>query len=224
MIAVIADDLTGAAELGGIGVRNGLRTELRIDVPAAAQTDVFAGADGAIAELLVIAGDSRSKGQAAAVEEMQSLTRQLRGLRPEWIYKKTDSVLRGHVLAEIKAHLSVLGLEGALLVPANPALGRTIRWGRYYLHDKPIHESAFSIDPEFPIRSSDVQEMLRTRQQPVQVRRPEEELPVRGIVVGEVRDEADLQRWAQRLPYRMLAAGAAGFFRALLEARVCRGE
>src|SRR6185437_7979141 len=82
------------------------------------------------------------------------------------------------------------------------------------------HESAFSIDPEFPILSSDVQEMLRTRQQPVQVRRPEEELPVRGIIVGEVHDESDLRRWAQRLPYRMLAAGAAGFFRALLEARV----
>src|SRR5579872_7468068 len=111
MIAVLADDLTGAAELGGIGVRHGLRTELCLAVPVETAAD-----------LLVIAGDSRSKGQAAAVEEMQSLTRQLRNLRPEWIYKKTDSVLRGHVLAEIKAHMPVLGLEGALLVPANPAL------------------------------------------------------------------------------------------------------
>src|ERR1700761_4620702 len=139
MIAVIADDLTGAAELGGIGLRYGLRTEIRTSVGTAA------GAD-----LLVIAADSRSKSEAAAVEEMTTITRQLRLLQPGWIYKKTDSVLRGHVIAELKAHLQALDFQSALMVPANPALGRTIRDGHYYLNGEPIHESSFSADPEFP--------------------------------------------------------------------------
>ena len=208
MIAVIADDLTGAAELGGIGLRHGLRTEIRTIVPQ--RTD---------AELLVIAADSRSKPEAAAIDEMSAITRALKSAQPEWIYKKTDSVLRGHVIAELKAHLDILGLESALLIPANPILGRTIRDGHYYLNGKPIHHSAFSIDPEFPIYSADIQDMLHTRPDPVQFRRPDEELPVRGVVVGEVNDLADLQTWAHRLPAHTLAAGAAGFFSALLDRR-----
>jgi uncharacterized protein YgbK (DUF1537 family) len=216
MIAVIADDLTGAAELGGIGLRHGLKTEIRTSLASSA-----ASRPGEVrADLLIIAADSRSKPQPAAIEEMTTITRALKLLKPAWIYKKTDSVLRGHVIAELNVHLDVLGLAGALLIPANPHLGRTIRDGHYYLHDKPIHHSAFSVDPEFPIHSSDVRDMLLTREQPVQVRKPREELPVRGVVVGEVHDAADLGSWAGRLPPQTLPAGAAGFFSALLDVRV----
>jgi len=216
MIAVVADDLTGAAELGGIGLRHGLRTEIHTNI-AQLTTGVLAGrAAGDMPDLLVIAADSRSKTEPAAIEEMTTITRALRTLQPQWVYKKTDSVLRGHVIAELKVHLQILGLQSALLIPANPTLGRTIRDGHYYLNGKPIHHSAFSIDPEFPIYSADIQDMLHTRQQPVPVKKTDAELPVRGIIVGEVHDLADLQTWARRLPGHTLAAGAAGFFSALL--------
>ena len=208
MIAVIADDLTGAAELGGIGLRHGLKTEISTVVPSATTAD-----------LLVIAADSRSKEETAAVDEMTNLTRQLRSLQPKWVYKKTDSVLRGHVIAEINAHLQALDLQSALLVPANPYLGRTIRDGKYYLDGQPIHKSAFSIDPEFPIGSSDLKDMLRA---PAHVRKTTEELPTEGIVVGEVQENADLESWARRISPGTLAAGAAGFFSALLDARVSK--
>lgn len=218
MIAVIADDLTGAAELGGIGLRHGLKTEIRTVVPEHAR----AGNAGRLPtdnapDLLVIAADSRSKPEAAAIEEMTTITRALKTLQPEWVYKKTDSVLRGHVIAELNIHLEILGLGSALLIPANPILGRTIRDGHYYLNGKPIHHSAFSIDPEFPIYSSDIQDMLHTGHDPVLLRKQDEELPARGIIVGEVNDLADLQTWAHRLPAHTLAAGAAGFFSALLD-------
>jgi len=206
MIAVIADDLTGAAELGGIGLRHGLHTEIHTVVPEHTAVD-----------LLIIAADSRSKPEPAAIEEMTTITRALNLLQPQWIYKKTDSVLRGHVIAELKTHLDILGLGLALLIPANPILGRTIRDGRYYLNGEPIHHSAFSIDPEFPIYSSDIRDMLHTQRVPVQLRKPKEELPGTGIVVGEVNDLTDLQTWAHRLPAYTLAAGAAGFFSALLD-------
>jgi uncharacterized protein YgbK (DUF1537 family) len=206
MIAVIADDMTGAAELGGIGLRHGLKTEIRLSVGG--QTD---------ADLLVIAADSRSKDQPAAVEEMTRITRELRLLTPTWIYKKTDSVLRGHVIAELKTHLQVLDCRLALLIPANPSLGRTIHDGRYYLNAQPVDQSSFSADPEFPIHSSEIQDMLRTRDQPVPIRKPGDELPVRGIVVGEVQSIEDLQRWAMCIPPKTLVAGAAGFFSAILD-------
>ncbi|HEY4334894.1 MAG TPA: four-carbon acid sugar kinase family protein, partial [Puia sp.] len=208
MIAVIADDLTGAAELGGIGLRHGLTTEVRTTVGAATKAD-----------LLVIAADSRSKPEQAAIEEMTRITRSLRTLKPEFIYKKTDSVLRGHVLAELKTHLQVLDWQLALLVPANPSLGRTIRDGHYYLNDKPIHQSSFSIDPEFPILDSDVQSMLHTKDQPLPIRKPSGKLPVRGIVVGEAQSVDDLRQWAEKIPPNTLPAGAAGFFSSILDTR-----
>ena len=210
MIAVIADDLTGAAELGGIGIRHGLVTEISMTVNTATDAD-----------LLVIAADTRSMGEAAAVEEMSVITRQLRPLRPEWIYKKVDSVLRGHIVAEINAQLKVLGWSSALLAPANPALGRTIRDGHYYVNETPVHETSFSADPEFAIRSSDVREMLRAV---VAIRKEVEELPGAGIVVGEVRDGEDLMRWAGRSGPGMLTAGGSGFFSALLSVRQVKGR
>jgi uncharacterized protein YgbK (DUF1537 family) len=219
MIAVIADDFTGAAELGGIGLRHGLMTEVSRIVPAATDAD-----------LLVIAADTRSKGEAAAVEDMLRITQQLKRLKPDWIYKKTDSVLRGHVVAELRAHLDVLGFASALLIPANPAFGRTIVDGHYFLNGIPVHQSAFSIDPEFPVSSSDVRDMLRAPG--VEVKKLTEPLPGAGIIVGEVRSVDDLRAWAARVAGvgtgggpavgagsgpGVLLAGASGFFSALLD-------
>src|SRR5882757_10096749 len=41
MIAVIADDLTGAAELGGIGLRYGLSVEVNMDVNLSTKADLL---------------------------------------------------------------------------------------------------------------------------------------------------------------------------------------
>ncbi len=144
MIAVIADDFTGAAELGGIGLRYGLSVEINTAVHPATKAD-----------LLIIAADTRSTGEAAAVKEMETITQALVQLKlPVLIYKKTDSVLRGHIIAEITAQLETLGLTKALLVAANPALGRTIIDGVYLLNGQPIHTAAaFPPIPNFPLQA-----------------------------------------------------------------------
>jgi uncharacterized protein YgbK (DUF1537 family) len=206
MIAVIADDLTGAAELGGVGLRHGMMTEVRRGVPPA-----FDGG------LLVIATDTRSGPVGAAVVEMRSITAGVLGLGPEWVYKKTDSVLRGHVVAELRVQMEVLGFRRVLLVPANPILGRTIVNGHYFLNGVPVNESSFATDPDFPVVSSDVQEMLGDAS--VVVCRLGEELPATGIVVGEVGSVDDLAVWARAVEPGMLLAGASGFFDALLSLR-----
>jgi uncharacterized protein YgbK (DUF1537 family) len=110
----------------------------------------------------------------------------------------------------------VLGLSRALLIPANPALGRTIHAGHYFLSGEPVHHSAFSVDPDFPVTSSDLQDMLHVRQAPAAVRKLSEELPDDGIVVGEVETTGDLADWAGRVDPGTFLAGASGFFSALL--------
>ncbi|HEY6899530.1 MAG TPA: four-carbon acid sugar kinase family protein, partial [Puia sp.] len=196
MIVVIADDFTGAAELGGIGLRHGLRTEVCVEVPVEVN-------DGL--ELLVVATDTRSKAVSAAVADMLEVTRQVLRLAPEFVYKKTDSVLRGHVVAELKVHMGVLGMKQTLLVPATPVLGRVVRHGHYFVNGIPVHETSFAEDPEFPVRSNDVKVMLGGG--------------AAEIVVGDAETPEDLWDWAGKVGPGVLAAGAASFFSAILDRR-----
>src|ERR1700748_1065595 len=115
MIIVIADDFTGAAELGGIGLRYNLKVEVNTRVNLQSKAD-----------LLVIATDTRSMAKDDAVAEMEKVTEEIVKLNPTLIFKKVDSVLRGYVAEELLAHISKLSHSRALLVPANPGLGRTI--------------------------------------------------------------------------------------------------
>jgi len=213
MIAVIADDFTGAAELAGIGLRYRLSVEVSMTVNGATQAD-----------LLVIAADTRSADEATAVAEMEAITKALLLLQPALVFKKTDSVLRGHIVAEINAQLQLLQLPRALLVAANPALGRTIDNGVYFLQEQPVHLSSFSSDPEFAITSSNIHDMLRVRKDAVQVRKPTDVLPETGIIAGEVSNSDHIKAWAGRIDTHTLPAGGSGFFTAILDELQVKGN
>src|SRR6266567_3584454 len=121
MIGVIADDLTGASEIGGIGLRHGLKAEI-----------ILRGKFPPGADLLCIDTDSRSCSPREAARRAAAAARKLRIAGAAWIYKKVDSVLRGNVVAEVQAIRQALELRSALLVPANPCFGRIIRDGHYF--------------------------------------------------------------------------------------------
>lgn len=207
MIAAIADDFTGAAELGGVGFRHGLSSEVH----------TAPGLDST-AELVVVDTDSRGGGLVAARDRAAAAGQWLRARRPELAYKKVDSVLRGWVRAELEALLEALPAARALVVSANPSLGRVVREGRCLIDGWPIEQTEFARDPDHPVRSSNVLDMMgASGSEPVFVRRLDEPLPPRGITVGEASSREDVLAWARRLPEDTLAAGAAEFFHALLE-------
>ncbi|GAB3955095.1 four-carbon acid sugar kinase family protein [Spirosoma harenae] len=205
MIAVIADDLTGAAELAGIGMTYGLTVELAMAVNPQSKAD-----------LLVIATDARSVSESEAVQEMTEVSTALRAIKPQLIFKKVDSVLRGHVVAETSAQLKVLGFAKALIVPANPALGRILIDGHYYVQGMLIHETHFSKDPEFPITESNVMKRMAVNNVPISVQPPTTLLLRQGITIGEVGTQGDLNWWATRIDRQTLPVGGAGFFTAIL--------
>src|SRR5262245_26364208 len=86
MIGVIADDLTGAAELAAVGFRHGLKSEILID-----------GKPSGAPNLCCLDTDSRSCPLAEAAQRAADAARTLTNAGAKWIYKKTDSVLRGNV-------------------------------------------------------------------------------------------------------------------------------
>jgi uncharacterized protein YgbK (DUF1537 family) len=206
MIVVIADDLTGAAELGGLALRYNLVTEITNRIDTATQAD-----------LLIVATDTRSSSREEAERITAEVSKDLLKLKPSLIYKKTDSVLRGHVLAEINVQKAMLGLDRALIVAGNPGLGRTVVDGIYLMNSTPVHLSSFSEDPEFPIRSSSIEKMLRSAKGEITVLKHREPMPGKGIIVGEAMEASDLAAWCQLIDGHTLLAGAAEFFTAILE-------
>ncbi|WP_338875285.1 four-carbon acid sugar kinase family protein [Spirosoma sp. SC4-14] len=213
MLAVIADDLTGAAELAGIGITYGMAVELVIG----RHPDSINPQSNA--DLLVVSTDARSVPEAEAVQEMTGVSAAIRTMKPDLIFKKVDSVLRGHVVAETSAQLTVLGLKRALIVPANPALGRILIDGHYYVQGQLIHQTHFSKDPEFPITKSNVLKRLAVNDARVIVQSPTAPMLQSGIIIGEVGTQGDLLTWASRLDEHTLPGGGSGFFTAILESR-----
>ena len=205
MIVVIADDITGAAEMAGIALRYGQNVVVSDEVNTNYNADV-----------LVIYTNTRSMSKKEAVNVMEGLTEKAMLLQPSLFYKKTDSVLRGYIIPEMKAQMKAMNVDKGLLVPANPSLGRVIRNGKYYVNNQLIHQTAFSHDPEFPIKTSDVAEMLPGEDVEVKVLSKNESLLKNGISVGEAASSDDISQWATYHHKSVLPAGGACFFNAIL--------
>ena len=175
MIGVIADDLTGAAELGAIGLRHGLRAEI-----------VRKGQPSGKSDLVCVDTDSRSCASHEAGKRAAAAAKLLRAAGAQWIYKKVDSVLRGQVTAEVEAVMGQLQLNRALLLPANPSLGRVIRDGQYFVRGKPIHKTEFARDPEYPRRVPQVLRLLKVPETfAIRMSNGDRSLAAGTIVVGE---------------------------------------
>jgi uncharacterized protein YgbK (DUF1537 family) len=218
MIGVIADDLSGAAEIGAIGLRFGLRAEILLDSKLRLNRS-----RRNISDLICIDTDSRSCPPNEAAHRAAIAAKTLRKAGAKWIYKKVDSVLRGNVLAEIRAIAQTISKNGAanvLLHPANPSLGRTIRDGKYFVRGKLIHKTEFARDPAHPRWTADVCALLdRNGAEDIRVGKSRGHLPNAGIAICESASSRDVKRWAERADAASLPAGGGEFFAALLAVR-----
>ena len=132
LIAILADDLTGAADTaaGMLGAGRPLVTWPR--------------SDGAIAwhdedRIVSIDAGTRQATPAEAANRIRDLAVLFRTAGFAHLYKKVDSTLRGHIGVEVKA-----ALEGwrqgslAVVAPAFPAMGRTTVDGRQRVGDTAV--------------------------------------------------------------------------------------
>jgi uncharacterized protein YgbK (DUF1537 family) len=209
-LIVLADDLTGAAEVAAIAHEAGLRAVVLTTVPPAPVD----------ADVVVVDTDTRLARPAGAARRVQAWTRRLRAWPHAGVFKKTDSVLRGCVRAELKATAEALGCRRTLLVAGNPSLGRVIRGGLCYVDGRPIDRTTFARDPHHPRRSPAVANLLGTRAEAITAGcTPDASLPRTGLIVGDHRTVRDSTDWVRVLDAHTLPAGGADFFRAWLRAQ-----
>lgn len=153
-VAVVADDITGANDIGLMFAKNGLNTAV---IPFDTHTSAadFTGLDVA-----VLNTDSRFDTPAAAAGKVRRATELLQSSAFDLYFNKTCSVFRGNIGAELDAMQSALGERCSMVVLGFPKLGRTTAGGVHYLNGTRLDQSPFVDDPIHPATEADLRRIL----------------------------------------------------------------
>jgi uncharacterized protein YgbK (DUF1537 family) len=215
-VAIIADDLTGAADTGVQLARAGYRSAVAFrDAPIPPAEDLDA---------VALDTDSRAMPAGFAAKRVVDAGHAVR--EASIVYKKLDSTLRGPVAAELAAALESTGRHHAVVAPAFPSAGRTTVEGVQLVRGVPVHETEAKNDPRTPVREGHIPTLLATSfpsarslrvedlADPTAVRRTLEDS--RCVVADATRDE-DLEALVRAVPdpSEVLWAGSAGLALAL---------
>jgi uncharacterized protein YgbK (DUF1537 family) len=209
MIVVIADDFSGAAEIAGIAWRYGLKTVIQTEMDLSTEVDV-----------IVVDTNSRSMNEDDAGNINRSISNTLNRSNIEWVFKKTDSVLRGHIIHEIESLNNGLKKEKVLLIANNPSSGRIIRNKKYYIDDMELNRTDFGHDPDFPAQSSKIGDILGpSKSLPIRFINSLSGLEGKGVFVPDLVKPEELTQWAFSLNNDILPAGGSDFFEAILNTK-----
>tara|TARA_R110002051_G_scaffold149164_1_gene221706 strand:+ start:764 stop:1921 length:1158 start_codon:yes stop_codon:yes gene_type:complete len=209
MITVIADDLTGAAEIAGICLHYGLGVSFGIDKIPEKQTTIN-----------VIATDTRSKDEDEAYETHFHLAEDVISKSKNIIFKKCDSVLRGHVLIELLALADAANKNKIFLQPSNPKSNRFIKDAFYYINDILIENTGFANDPDFPAKTSSVKKRILNnvaKQHTLEVHTGDfKEINTKGLFIPDCDSVEALSECLNLYQKDMIIAGSAAFFEQFL--------
>ncbi len=163
LLGVLDDDPTGSQAVHDVQVVTVL------------EEDAYAAAFGGPAATCFVLTNTRSLDEPAAVDMNDLAARGLiataerTGARVQLI-SRSDSTLRGHVMAEVAAlqsvrrDLSGRGFDGVLLVPAFLEAGRVtaadVHWARIGGDLLPVGETEFARDSAFGYRASDLRDFV----------------------------------------------------------------
>lgn len=168
-LLIVADDLTGALDTGVQLARLGADTRVRF------YTGPGTVRGGGSTGTLVVDTESRHLPPTRAAEIVEELVREALEAGAAFVYKKTDSALRGNLGPELMAAARAAGVRPVPFLPAWPENGRTTLAGVHYVNDVPLAETDFAADVLNPITSSRVVEILSAQ----------ERLDVRTVAAGE---------------------------------------
>ncbi|WP_261301372.1 four-carbon acid sugar kinase family protein [Paenibacillus andongensis] len=159
MIGIIADDITGANDIGIMYAKANISTHVY-------PMEAWTGRDqsyGGYPEVLVLDTHSRLDTPDDAYTKVYQMTKRLQEAGCERFINKTCSVFRGNIGAEFDAMLDALEASFGIVVLGFPKNGRTTLNGIHYVHGKKLEESEFRNDPVHPMRSSNLVDILQSQ-------------------------------------------------------------
>ncbi|GGD29405.1 four-carbon acid sugar kinase family protein [Aureimonas glaciei] len=132
---IVADDLTGALDTAGSLASPSQPFEVPLgDAPPRGTR-------------IALDTDSRDLGEDEAGQRVARAIEAFAGRDGALVFKKIDSVMRGHPVAETVAALRAGRFDRVLVAPAFPALGRVTRNGRQFVLGT---EGAWAVGPSLP--------------------------------------------------------------------------
>jgi len=158
-IAIIADDLTGAADTAAAFARAGRPVPVSLN-----EKPVLS--EGAAA--FAVTTESRAASVEAASDVTAAAARGALAAGAGIIYKKVDSNLRGNIGAELAALHEVAG-RPIVLAPAFPARGRTTENGVVLIGGVPASETEMARDAEAPLLHSGIAEIIHSQRPGLEV-------------------------------------------------------
>ena len=153
---VIADDITGANDIGIMYAKAGLETVVyshdKLDTQEA-WTDA----------VTVIDTNSRFCTYEEAYRRVYSAVKLFHKHEVDQFIDKQCSVFRGNIGAEFDAMLDALEEEFAIVVLGFPDNGRTTLHGIHYVHGSKLEDSQFRNDPVHPMKQSNLVDILQAQ-------------------------------------------------------------
>lgn len=157
MYFLFADDLTGACDAGVTFA------EVGTTVDVALSTSSLSGAN-LLDERQMLAINSCSRnlsGQDAKTAINNIVDVLLLRFKPDFVYKKIDSTMRGNVGEEIDILSTKLGINTVFITPAAPEHGRIVRNGQLFVNGQSLEKTNFAHDPLAPVATSSLVELLK---------------------------------------------------------------
>lgn len=145
--AIIADDLTGANDSAASFAAAGLKTCVAFSDYGALPSDCAV----AVADT-----ESRDIGPARAAKAVEAAVEGFSKAKPEILFKKIDSTMRGSIGAELEAALHASGRGFILMAPALPASGRTTEQGCQLLNGERLEDTELARIPKSPVTTSHI--------------------------------------------------------------------
>ena len=204
-LLIVADDFTGGLDTGVQLAKQGISVRIVVEPEMGtpwAQTD---------AQVLVAVNETRHLPPDQAYDIVYRVVSDARQAGIPYVYKKTDSALRGNIGAELSAALDASGADVLSFLPAYPTMHRITVNGCQYIDGVPVAESVFGQDPFDPVRESDVSKWIWTQTETPVIRKIGSG---RGILVVDAESDEDLQEAGRCLASAgalRVSAGCAGF-------------
>lgn len=150
LLGVIADDFTGATDIAGFLVENGISTIQLNGIP---ETDLVVNSEAVVISLKI-----RSCAPQQAISQARSALKWLKQQQCRQYYFKYcstfDSTAQGNIGPITDALLDALGLSFTVLSPALPVNGRTVYQGYLFVMQQLLAESGMRHHPVNPMTDS----------------------------------------------------------------------
>jgi uncharacterized protein YgbK (DUF1537 family) len=229
---VIADDITGANDIGIMYAKAGLHT---LVYSFQEEQDVhYLDCD-----VLILDTDSRFDDGKRAYDKVFQAIRQVKCKEISQYFNKQCSVFRGNIGFEFDAMLDALEEQFAVVVLGFPANGRTTLHSEHYVYGTLLQESQFCLDPIHPMRESNLVNILKSqtkrmvtaihyevydRGKAAVVAALKEAKAASNYCIMDVRDNSDLELLAELLQEERVLCGSSALSEYLARLKCAAGK